>query len=278
MTTPTRSALDVVRAALLAAACAVAAVATGSAQPPERVPVRVLFLGGDGRLIELSGGIPAAPGAVHERAAESTALGSGSAWGALERQPLGLGFLGVSVIDLTPALRRHFDAPSDRGVMVSALAAGAPGEGAGLAVGDIVARLDGAAVKGSDAFRSEIRARRGGDRLELEVFRSGERLELVAEVAERERPLIRLLPTLVAPRQLELRVDRLDRSGEHVEIRVEELVEQVQRVLGSEAALAGPVRAVRGADRESIDRRMREVERELAELERRLRAADSQPR
>jgi membrane-associated protease RseP (regulator of RpoE activity) len=162
--------------------------------------------------------------------------------------------------------------------MVRAAAAGAPAATAGLAVGDIVARLDGTAVTGADGFRREIRARRGGDRLELEVFRSGERIDLVAEAGERERPLIRLEPTVVAPRQLELRVDRLDRSGEHVEIRVGELVEQVQRVLGSEAALAGPVRAVLGADRASIELRMREVERELAELERRLRAAERQPR
>jgi len=69
-----------------------------------------------------------------------------------------------------------------------------------------------------------------------------------------------------------------DSDEEPAEIRVEEVVQQVQRVLGSGQTLAAPVLALRGADREGIARRMRELEREIAELERRLRAADARPR
>jgi membrane-associated protease RseP (regulator of RpoE activity) len=197
---------------------------------------------------------------------------------ALERRPLGRGYLGVTVIELSEELRRHYGVPPDRGVMISAVAEGSAAAGAGIAVGDIVTRLAGAPVGDADVFRREIRARSAGDHLDVELFRSGERMTLDAEVTERERPLIRLEPALVAPRQLELRVKRIDGSSELVEIRVEELVDQLQRVLGGGAALAGPVRAVRGADRASIERRMREVELELAELERRLGAARPSPR
>ena len=131
----------------------------------------------------------------------------------------------------------------------------------------------------ADRFRREVRARPAGEFLELEVFRAGERHRIAAEVEARERPLLRLAPALVAPRQLELRVTRLDGAGgEPIEIRVEELLDQLQRVLGGGAALAGPLQAVRGQDRESIERRMRDVEREIAEVERRLRAAGAQPR
>jgi membrane-associated protease RseP (regulator of RpoE activity) len=194
-----------------------------------------------------------------------------------ERQPLGRGFLGVDVIDLTVELRRHYGAPADRGVMVSAVAEDSPAAAAGVLVGDILLRFDGEPVVGADSFRSAVRGQRAGQQVEVELYRAGDRQALVIEMAERERPLVRLAPTLVAPRQLELRVDRLDGSDELIEIRVEELVDQVQRVLGNEASLAAPLRARHGADRESIERRMREVEAELAELEARLRAARSRP-
>ena len=117
----------------------------------------------------------------------------------------------------------------------------------------------------------------GGAFVGINAPTAGARQEVVVEMAERDRALVRLAPALVAPRQLELRVDRLDGSDELIEIRVEELVDQVQRVLGSEASLAAPLRARQGADRESIERRMREVEAELAVLEARLRAVRRQP-
>jgi membrane-associated protease RseP (regulator of RpoE activity) len=253
--------------------------------------VRVVFLGGDGRVIELRG----VPGEAmwegqleppeSRRSAGPFAVvrtGDGaepSSWVALERQPLGRGYLGATVIDLTPGLRRHFQVPTDRGVMVSALAPGSAAAEAGLAVGDVVTGLGGTRIDDADVFRREVRGRSAGDRLDLEVYRAGDRLDLVAEIAERERPLIRLEPMLVAPRQLQLRVRRIDGGGaDPVEIRVEELVDQLQRVLGGGAALAGPVQAVRGADRATIERRMREVERELAELDRRLQAAGASSR
>ena len=270
---------------LLALLSAVPALAQNAvvAQPS----VRVVFLGGDGRVIELRGEVPGH--AIWEAQVESPAAvprtgpfallrargaQDSASWVALERQPLGRGYLGATVIDLTPGLRRHFRVPPDRGVMVSSLTPDSAATDAGLEVGDVVTGLGGKPVDAADVFRREVRARSAGESLELEVFRDGEQLALVAEVVERERPLIRLEPMLVAPRQLELRVQRIDGDGaEPVEIRVDELVDQLQRVLGGGAALAGPVHAVRGADHESIERRMREVEREIAELERRLHAA-----
>jgi membrane-associated protease RseP (regulator of RpoE activity) len=241
------------------------------AQEPERIPLRLVFLGADGRLIEVPGGLPAtATRLVPTGRALATVFAHGLA---IERQPLGRGFLGLGVIDLTPELLRHYRVPAESGVMVSAVSEGSPAESAGLRVGDVIVRLEGEAVAGADSFRREVRGRRGGERLRLEYFRGGAAGSTVAAVSERERPLIRLEPALVAPRQLELRVARLDGAGEAVDIRVEEMVEQVQRVLAHGASVEKPLRVQRGADREALERRIRELEREIEELDRRLLAA-----
>jgi hypothetical protein len=262
---------------LLACGLGPATQQRATAQAPERAHVRVIFLGGDGQVIELPGRLPKTRGerALLSPGREIDAL---PGWVVLEREPLGRGFLGAGFIDLTPELRRHYGAPADRGVMVSAIAEDSPAERADLAVGDIVLQIERAAIASADVLGREIRARRDGDRVELDLLRRTERLRVVAELSERERPLIRLEPSFVTPGQLELRVDRLDRSGELVEIRIEELVDQVQRILRSGEALAGPVRARRGMDRDSIENRMREVERELEELDRALRRAEAEPR
>lgn len=247
------------------------------AQEPEPPSFRVIFLGGDGRVIELPGGSAELAARLSRTVSGRPLLEAPPGWTVFERQPLGRGFLGVDVIDLTPELRRHYGAPADRGVMVSSVAEDSPADRAGVLVGDIVLGFDRQPVAGADSFRSAVRGREGGERIAIELFRDDERHSLVVEMSERERALVRLAPTLVAPRQLELRVDRLDHSGDLLEIRVEELVDQLQRVLGSEASLAGAVRPGRGADRESLERRMREVERELEDLERRLQAANAKP-
>src|SRR5215475_13923485 len=59
------------------------------------------------------------------------------------------GYLGTALMDLTPELRTHFGVPEEAGVMVSRVESGSPAEKAGLKVGDILTRVDGAAVKSS---------------------------------------------------------------------------------------------------------------------------------
>ena len=50
----------------------------------------------------------------------------------------GRGRLGVMVLGLTPELREHFRAPSDRGVMIARVEPKSVAETAGLAVGDVL--------------------------------------------------------------------------------------------------------------------------------------------
>ena len=51
-------------------------------------------------------------------------------------------FLGVEASEMTPELRAHFGAPEDAGVMLSKIVDDSAAQVAGLAVGDIVTRVD----------------------------------------------------------------------------------------------------------------------------------------
>jgi S1-C subfamily serine protease len=88
------------------------------------------------------------------------------------------GWVGVEAIDLTPALREHFGAPPDAGVMISAIAVGSPAEAAGFALGDVVYEILGYPV-GSAKMLSRMLASGGiGNTLEASVARAGSILVL----------------------------------------------------------------------------------------------------
>lgn len=82
-------------------------------------------------------------------------------------------------------------APEDRhgGVIVSALAPGAPAERAGLAVGDVLAELDGAALTDATTLRERLSTLREGDHTTLTVERDDElfTVRLVADARPAER-------------------------------------------------------------------------------------------
>ena len=52
------------------------------------------------------------------------------------------GYLGVSLLELTPELRRHFGVADDLGVMISSVAEHSPAMEFGVKVGDIITAID----------------------------------------------------------------------------------------------------------------------------------------
>ena len=74
------------------------------------------------------------------------------------------GFLGIDLLDLTPELRRHFNAGDDAGALVAHVESGSPAALAGLAVGDVLVAIDGKPVNGSWDLRKLIAPRKSGDR------------------------------------------------------------------------------------------------------------------
>ena len=88
--------------------------------------------------------------------------------------------LGVAAIEISPELRAHFGAPSDRGVLVDRVAPGSAAEHAGIRVGDLVLEIAGQPTSSARDMRAALRAHAKGDRVGVVVLRDGKRLELTA--------------------------------------------------------------------------------------------------
>ena len=83
------------------------------------------------------------------------------------------GWLGVSVVDLTPDVARSAGRPSYSGVMVSDVVAGSPAQRAGLRTGDIILEVDHVPVQRAQALRWRVALSGPGNPLRVHVTRSG---------------------------------------------------------------------------------------------------------
>lgn len=94
-----------------------------------------------------------------------------------------LGFSGEpEIIDQT--MVELFSLPFDRGVLVTHVAAGGPGERAGVRVNDLVVRVKDRQVTNLGAIRKTLALHRHGERVPLTVLRGGDLVELELEVEE----------------------------------------------------------------------------------------------
>jgi serine protease Do len=83
------------------------------------------------------------------------------------------GWLGLSVVDLTPDVARSFGRPSYSGVMVSDVVAGSPAQRAGLRAGDIIVEVDRTPVQRAQALRWKVAQTGPGSLLRVRVARAG---------------------------------------------------------------------------------------------------------
>jgi membrane-associated protease RseP (regulator of RpoE activity) len=95
------------------------------------------------------------------------------------------GFIGVTLLEITPELRVHFGAPKDAGVLVSDVRADTPAAKAGVEVGDVITAVDGKRVDSSGDVSRGIRSRKAGDTVALDVIRGGASRKLSVTVEER---------------------------------------------------------------------------------------------
>lgn len=100
----------------------------------------------------------------------------------------GGGYMGVSLTNLTTALREHFGVPDDAGVLIAGVEEDSPAFEAGVEVGDIVTAVDGEEVESSADLSRLVRQREEGDTLEVELYRDGRLMTLDLTIAERQRP------------------------------------------------------------------------------------------
>ena len=83
------------------------------------------------------------------------------------------GWLGLSVVDLTPDVARSFGRPSFSGVMVSEVVSGSPAQRAGLRAGDIILEVDRTPVQRAQALRWKVAQTGPGSQLRVRITRAG---------------------------------------------------------------------------------------------------------
>jgi membrane-associated protease RseP (regulator of RpoE activity) len=97
------------------------------------------------------------------------------------------GFLGVSLLGITPELRAHYGAPKDSGVLVARVEKDSAAAKAGLEVGDILTSVAGEHVESPVEVTRALRGHKKGETVKLEVTRNRATKSLTATLDERPR-------------------------------------------------------------------------------------------
>lgn len=153
------------------------------------------------------------------------------------------GYLGLSLIDITPELREHFGAARDAGVLVGRVEKDSPAQKSGIEVGDLVTAADGERVESSRDLSRAIRRKKAGDSVRLEIERNHSKKSLTAAVAERPERSLR-----IGDLGSEMRRHKM-----------------VIRGLDGDTPLFGALE-----DREKLRQRLDDLEKKLKDLEKRL--------
>jgi serine protease Do len=96
------------------------------------------------------------------------------------------GYLGVSIQELTPALRQALKLPPDsKGVLLNQILPEGPASKAGLQAGDVVLELNGQPVANQRALLGLVAQAEVGSTVSLKVWRHGRALTLSSPVAHR---------------------------------------------------------------------------------------------
>jgi len=176
-------------------------------------------------------------------------------------EPFGKGFLGVSLLDLTPELRAHFGVPENTGVMVSRVEADSPAAKAGLRAGDVLTGIDGDDLKSAFDVGRAVRQKKDGELLALEIYRDGKVQKLTATVSEKERRMVDLrgLPGKeLSPKEMAA----MDEAMRTVRERV--------NAMGADPAMRDKIMVMRSAREAELEKRLADLEKRLAELQKQI--------
>jgi serine protease Do len=95
------------------------------------------------------------------------------------------GYMGVGLTDVDPDLQRSLRLGSMQGAMVQDVAAGSPGERAGLRPYDLITAIDGRRVENNDEIIREVARRGPGTIARLQILRDGRDQSLAVRLGER---------------------------------------------------------------------------------------------
>ncbi|MEX0592833.1 MAG: trypsin-like peptidase domain-containing protein [Nitriliruptoraceae bacterium] len=99
------------------------------------------------------------------------------------RHPL----LGITGVDVTPAIADQFGLPASRGAVIESVQPGTGAADADLRPGDIIVEVDGEPLMTMSQLVAEVRARAPGDRVVLGIIRDGESMTFDVVLGERPR-------------------------------------------------------------------------------------------
>jgi serine protease Do len=94
-------------------------------------------------------------------------------------------YLGISIGQLTPAIRRTFGVQADSGALVTEVDGGGPAAVAGLQPGDVIVELDGQPVKTIEDLLSALRRTRAGAQIPVKFLRGSAQEQVSVTVGER---------------------------------------------------------------------------------------------
>ncbi len=98
------------------------------------------------------------------------------------------GFLGIAGQPVTLAARQRGDSARERGLLVTAVTAGSPADGAGVLVGDVLLEFDGHPVDAPEDLLQLLSGDRVGRAVPLRLLRGSEAHDISVTVATRQAP------------------------------------------------------------------------------------------
>jgi len=178
-------------------------------------------------------------------------------------------YLGVQMIEITVELREHFGAPSDAGVLISAIEPDSPAATAGIMVGDVLTTIDGETVARNGQVIRKIGSHETDETVTLEIVRDRRSVSLAATLDERPRARVDLAPMFWTPGDDARRILRLPDSVIEIERGdLDEAFTELHERLES-PEWQGRLREMTSR-RQGLEERIRELEERLQEMEERL--------
>jgi serine protease Do len=99
------------------------------------------------------------------------------------------GYLGVSMLNITPEIARELKLNSAEGAVVTGVLPDSPAEKAGLRSRDVIHRFNGRPIKDMLGLRSHVAETEIGTKVTLGIIREGQGQTATAEIAEAPAPL-----------------------------------------------------------------------------------------
>ncbi|MDO5667883.1 MAG: trypsin-like peptidase domain-containing protein [Alcaligenaceae bacterium] len=148
-----------------------------------------------GALINVNGNLIGINTAIYSESGSGGSLGIGFATPAntalkimeeiIETGKVSRGWLGVEPQDVTPDLAKAFNLPQVRGVIIASIGQQSPAAATGLAVGDIIIKINDKQAINTRQMLNEVATLKPGTVVKLEVLRGGRTLSFDVTLAQR---------------------------------------------------------------------------------------------